>query len=177
MFKHLSAIGMVHLIFAFIALGVGLLVVLMRKGTRLHRTLGHIYFTSMLGVNITALCIYRLFGGFGVFHVLAFVSLAGVISGVGFAVLRRPLGKWLEAHRRAILWSYAGLLAAFTAEIAVRVPKTKFWPAVVFPSLLVTAVAWFLINKNAEVKLKKAMGKSVSDLRINKSELQGENVQ
>lgn len=177
MFKHLSAIGTIHLVFAFVALGVGLLVVLMRKGTRLHRTLGHIYFTSMLGVNVTALCTYRLFGGFGIFHVLAFVSLAGVISGVGFAVLRRPRGKWLEAHRRAILWSYAGLLAAFTAEIAVRVPKTKFWPAVVLPSLMVTAIAWFLINKNAEVKLKKAMKKSVNELSFNKSELQGESIQ
>lgn len=157
MFRNLSAVGAVHLIFAFIALAVGLFVVLMRKGTRIHRTLGHIYFSSMLGLNITALCIYRLFGGFGVFHFLALVSLAGILSGIGFAVLRRPRDSWLKGHRASMLWSYAGLLAAFTAEIAVRVPNVRFWPAVVFPSLLLTTIAWFLINKNEDAKLKKAM--------------------
>lgn len=157
MFRNLNALGTVHLVFALVALVSGLFVVFMRKGTRIHRTLGHIYFTSMLGLNITALCIYRLFGGFGIFHFLAFVSLAGILSGVGFAVLRRPRDGWLKGHRASMLWSYAGLLAALTAEIATRVPRARFWPAVVFPSLLVMAVAWFLINKDEDAKLKKAM--------------------
>lgn len=157
MFGSLSSIGTVHLVFALVAMSAGLMVVLMQKGTRLHRTLGHIYVTSMLGVNVTALCIYRLFGHFGVFHVLAFVSLIGVISGVAHAVTRRPRDTWLKHHRSAILWSYTGLLAAFTAEVAVRVVRTKFWYMVIIPSLLVTFVAWILIEKDADAKLKRAM--------------------
>ncbi len=163
MFRNLSALGAVHLVFAFVAMGVGLLVVLMKKGTRIHRTLGHIYVTSMLGVNVTALCIYRLFGHFGVFHILAFVSLIGVIGGVGFAVARRPKEKWLRLHREQILWSYAGLLAAFTAEVSVRIVRTKFWYMVIIPSLLVTIIASILINKNADAKLKKAMRNKKSE--------------
>ena len=91
-------------------------------GTQLHRVIGYLYVASMLGLNVTALLIYRVFGTFGPFHVLAVISLATVVAGLLPAFFKRPPGKWLRRHYEGICWSYVGLLAATAAEIAVRLP-------------------------------------------------------
>ena len=54
----MSPIGTVHLIFSLIAIAAGGWVLLIRKGTRWHRTLGHVYAMSMAGVVVTAFSIY-----------------------------------------------------------------------------------------------------------------------
>lgn len=73
--------GVVHVAFAVIAMAAGGVVFLIPKGTQLHRALGYAYVVSMLGLNVTALMIYRLFGSFGVFHYLALFSLLTVAAG------------------------------------------------------------------------------------------------
>jgi uncharacterized membrane protein len=95
------------------------------KATQLHRTLGYLYVASMLGLNVTALMIYRLFGRFGPFHVLALISLATVVAGLLPAYSKRPPGKWLRRHYEGMCWSYVGLLAATVAEIATRLPFAR----------------------------------------------------
>jgi hypothetical protein len=112
----------------------------------MHRRVGVLYGVSMLLLNLTALSIYDLFGRFGVFHWLALVSLATVIAGVLHVWLRRPAGSWLELHARAMSWSYAGLLAAFFAEIGARLPGVGFSTGVIVPAVAVTAVAAILIH-------------------------------
>ena len=57
-----------HIGTAVSALVFGLCVLLVRKGTRLHKQLGHTYFFNILGLNVSALCIYQLTGHFGPFH-------------------------------------------------------------------------------------------------------------
>ncbi len=116
----ISPLGAAHVAAALAALAFGLMVLAMRKGTHLHRAIGMGYAMAMLAVNVTALSIYRLTGHFGPFHALAIVSLATVIAGVA-AVVARP-HNWLAKHYRLMSWSYLGLLAATTAEIAIRVP-------------------------------------------------------
>jgi len=61
----MSTLGWVHLTFGAVALLAGTAVVLLRKGTRWHRTMGHVYLTNMVALNVSALFIYRLFGRFG----------------------------------------------------------------------------------------------------------------
>lgn len=142
----MSTLGMVHTTFGCAALVLGLGVVTLRKGTHLHRTVGHLYFSSMLALNVTALLIYRLFGHFGPFHALAIISLIYLLWGISAVVLRRPRDRWLHRHTRFMLWSYVGLIAAAICEITARVPGWNFALAVIVPSLLVCAIGWVLIE-------------------------------
>ena len=69
---------MVHMTFSLI--GAGAVVLTNSKGTRWHRTFGHVYATSMVGLIVTAFSIYNLTGNFGPFHVAAAVSTAHAYS-------------------------------------------------------------------------------------------------
>jgi uncharacterized membrane protein len=113
-------IGLVHLLAAVLALASGLLVLLTRKGKRRHRRLGWTYVGAMAAVNLTALMIYDLFGGFGPFHIAALVSGVTIIAGVIPAVRRRPARGWVEYHAHWMVWSYIGLVAAAVSEISTR---------------------------------------------------------
>jgi len=121
----MDALGSIHVVFGLCALMMGTLVVLMRKGTRYHRTIGHLYFASMLGLNVTGLLIYRLTGKFNFFHASALFSLAFLLIGLGSVVLLRPRKEWLERHAYFMSGSYVGLIAAAASEVAARVPG---WP-------------------------------------------------
>ena len=117
---YFSEIGGVHLFAACAALGLGFIVLMLRKGTNLHRAIGLCYVMAMLTVNGSALMLYHLTGHFEIFHALALVSLAGIVSGVAAAIFRWQ--NWIETHYRAMSFSYVGLLAAAAAEAIVRVP-------------------------------------------------------
>ncbi len=117
---YFSELGAVHFYCGLAALALGLVVLLLRKGTRLHRAAGLCYVMAMLALNGAALTLYHLTGHFDVFHALALVSLFGVISGTAAAIFRWK--NWLHSHYRAMSFSYVGLLAAGTAEIFVHVP-------------------------------------------------------
>lgn len=140
-------LGWFHTGCALAALGSGAAVVLRRKGTRGHRRLGWVYVGSMLALNVTALMIYRLFGGFGPFHVAAVASLATVIAGTVPAYRRKP-ANWLEHHYAGMTWSYVGLWAATAAEVATRVPGFRFWWAVMLGTFAVIGIGATLIRRN-----------------------------
>lgn len=116
----MSGLGWTHLVFALLALTSGAWVLRMPKGTRWHRTVGHLYATSMLGLNATALAIYRMTGTFGVFHALALVSLGTLGMAMWTVLARRPRGSWIESHAIWMGWSYNGLAAAAVSETATR---------------------------------------------------------
>lgn len=88
----MSTLGLIHTIFGIVALLAGRTVVLLRKGGRWYRTLGHVYLTSMVSLNATSLFIYNLFGHFGPFHWLAVSSLLTLIAGLIPVLTRRPKG-------------------------------------------------------------------------------------
>lgn len=81
----------IHTFFGFLSLLVGIFVLLRPKGTKLHKVIGKIYVTAMLGLNITAFGIYNLFGGFGIFHLAAIVSLFSVLAGLLVVYYRKKL--------------------------------------------------------------------------------------
>ncbi|HJU89344.1 MAG TPA: DUF2306 domain-containing protein [Gemmatimonadaceae bacterium] len=142
----MSPLGWVHTTFAVLAMLSGAVVLVRRKGTRAHRRLGWVYAASMFALNTTALLIYRLFGGFGPFHVAAIFSLATVAAGVVVAIRRSDRG-WVERHYRFMTYSYVGLLAAAVSEVAVRVPGAVFWWAVLIASALVLIVGMLLVER------------------------------
>jgi len=93
---YLSEIGAIHFFAACASLALGLAVLMLRKGTRVHRALGLTYVFAMLSVNGSALMLYHLTGHFEVFHGLALVSLFGVIRGVSAAIFKWK--DWLLSH-------------------------------------------------------------------------------
>jgi uncharacterized membrane protein len=144
-------LGYIHVAFGILALVLGLVIFCLVKGTRLHRILGYSYIASMLGLNVTGLVIYRLFGFFGPFHALALVSLVTVVAGFLPAYFKRPPGKWLRWHYEGICWSYLGLLGATAAEIATRLPFIEsgfaFGVAAIVSSQGVIAIGAFVLYR------------------------------
>jgi uncharacterized membrane protein len=136
-----------HIGTAISALIFGLGVVLLHKGTRLHKQLGYAYFFNMLGLNLSAFFVYQLTGHFGPFHGAALVSLITLFAGFITAYLRLPRDSWLELHYEFMNWSYVGLIAAGISEAAVRIPSSPFWPAVAVSMLIVFLLGGALIAR------------------------------
>ena len=159
----MSTLGWVHLVFAAIALGAGTAVIFMRKGTRWHRTLGHVYLTCMIALNVTALFIYKKFGIFGPFHWMAVASLLTLLVGMIPVFMRRPKGSWLQLHAGFISGSYVGLIAAAGSEVTSRIPGTDeiFGLVVSLTTALIIGVGIFLIQRN----LPKAIERTPSRFR------------
>ena len=121
-----SLTGALHLAACCISLLFGTLILWLPKGTTSHRKAGYIYVASMVIVNATAFMIYRLFGGFGPFHVAAVISLATLLAGMLPVIFRRPVMGWLPLHFSFMYYSVIGLYAAFVSEIVTRVFTSHF---------------------------------------------------
>ena len=154
-----------HIGTAVSALILGLCVVLVRKGTRLHKQLGYAYFFNMLGLNISALFIYQLTGQFGPFHASALASLLTLIAGFIPAYLHLPHGRWLALHYEFMNWSYVGLIAAGVSEAATRLPSSPFWPAVAASTFAVFLIGGILIVRGREKYRFEAMASAVQSDR------------
>lgn len=156
-----------HLIAACTALIAGLCLFFARKGTRLHKQFGYVYFLNMLGLNISALFIYRLTGHFGPFHGAALVSLLTLLAGFIPAFMHLPQGRWLELHYEFMNWSYVGLVAAGVSEAATRLPSAPFWPAVAAGTMVVFIIGGVLIARGrARYRFETMMKQSPHSLRI-----------
>jgi uncharacterized membrane protein len=144
----MSTLGFIHMIFGIVALVAGTAVLFLRKGTRWHRTLGHLYLTNMLALNISALFIYRLFGSFGPFHWLVLISLLMLLAGMVPVLTRRPKGRWLQMHASFLNGSYVGLVAATASEITSRIPGTEesFGLVVAGTSVAIIVIGGLLIQ-------------------------------
>jgi len=121
-------IGLMHLVFSFVAIGVGGWVVLLPKGTRWHRTLGHAYAWALIGLIATAFALYDLTGSFGPFHFAAVISAVTLSGGLWTALARRPRKEWIMAHAVWMSWSYIGLMSAFAAESLTRFVMPQIAP-------------------------------------------------
>ncbi|WP_138432093.1 DUF2306 domain-containing protein [Fodinibius saliphilus] len=143
-------IGSIHLITAILSLITGTAILGLKKGTSLHIKIGYLYVGSMLGVNITAFMIYRLFGGFGIFHYAALISLLTVVLGFIPALLKKPKEGWLELHFSFMYWSVIGLYAAFVSEMLTRIPDTPFFGMLGIATFTIMALGggYFYWKKN-----------------------------
>lgn len=149
-------IGLIHLISGVVALISGGLVIVLKKGTLIHKRIGYIYVFSMAILIISSFGIYRLFGKFGLFHYLSIISSFSLIAGMipMFKKIRTP--KDYETHFKRMYWSVVGLFAAFAAESFVRVPKFGgFWNAVAWSFVLVFIICLIAFIKMRPVWSKK----------------------
>jgi uncharacterized membrane protein len=137
----MDALGIAHTACGALALLLGAVVFLRPKGTRAHVRVGWAYAACMVGVNATALFIYRLTGRFNLFHALAVASLLMLAAGLAQVVPRRRPRNWLWRHYQYMCWSFVGLLAATNNEAFVRVPPLARLTGQTVPALpmLVTA--------------------------------------
>lgn len=118
-------IGALHLFASIVALATGTQVLWMKKGSQLHRQIGYVYCASMLVVIVTAFSIYRLFGGFGVFHIAAIVSFVTLVAGMLPILVKKP-HHYMSLHLSFMYWSVIGLYAAFVSEMLTRIPESPF---------------------------------------------------
>jgi len=147
----MTDLGWIHMYFAFTAIASGAIVVLRRKGTMTHRRIGYAYVISMIGLNVTALMIYRLTGYFGPFHGAAIVSLATILAGAVVAIRRRP--DWVRKHYLWMTYSYVGLLAATASEVLTRIPSAPFWGVVGLASIAVFVVGARVIRRKEHASI------------------------
>lgn len=121
-----------------------------RKGTRKHRWVGRSYVFMMLGLNLTALLNYELYGRFGPFHWMVLASLATVAAGM-VPTWRKAPG-WIYGHAYFMAWSYIELMVAAVAEIASRIPGWSFGPSVIISSVVViVAGVWIMQKTNPRI--------------------------
>jgi len=115
-------IGTLHLSVSIIAMLTGILVLSMKKGTKKHKQIGYVYVVEMLLVNLTAFLIYRLFGGYGIFHFFAIASLLTLFAGM-YPILKRNTKNYIFRHFNYMYWSVIGLYCTFCAEVLTRIPS------------------------------------------------------
>lgn len=125
----MSTLGWIHTIAASLSLIFGTYVLIARKGGARHKKAGYAYAGSMTVMLITAFMIYRLFGGFGIFHIAAVVSSVTLVMGMVPAI-RRTSPKWIIHHFSWMYWSVFGLYGAFMGEVFTRLPESPFFATV-----------------------------------------------
>lgn len=143
-----SFAGQIHLISGIVALIFGGAVLVAKKGTQIHRKVGYLYIASMAILIISSFFVYRLFGKFGIFHVLSLVSTFSLLAGMIPMSKKVRTLKDFETHFKRMYWSVAGLYAAFAAESFVRIPKFGgFWQAVAWSFILAFVICFVAFIK------------------------------
>ncbi|NKB32794.1 MAG: DUF2306 domain-containing protein [Pseudomonadales bacterium] len=147
-------LGMLHFLLALLALIVGPAIFLTRKGTQIHRFSGYIYTSSMVLLNVSALFMYQLTGGFNLFHFFAIMSLATIVP--AFWSIRKGIvtgeKKYYYRHAHFMAWSYYGLMMAGISETITRqfpqiLPAAGDWSAfLLFLAVLLPVSAYFTFS-------------------------------
>ena len=130
------AIG--HVTAACSALAAGAVVLALPKGRHAHRVAGTVYALALVLVNVAALSLHRE-DTFGVFHALAVVSLATLAVGLTPMILGKRSPPVIATHAYCMTWSYAGLVAAGSGQLAAAVGEHA--AAWVVPVAIATVLA------------------------------------
>ena len=141
-------IGLIHLISSCFALLFGTYVLCSKKGTKQHIRIGYLYIISMGILLITALMIYRLFNGWGIFHYATLFSLITIALGMIPIWTKKPVDKWKFKHFSFMYWSVIGLYMAFAAEILTRIPKAPFFGVVGLAAGVIMIMGWVVFKRN-----------------------------
>jgi uncharacterized membrane protein len=120
-----TIVGLVHFISAVIGLILGLGILFLIPGSKLHKRAGYIFIPVLIIVNISALFIHQMSKTFGPFHVLIPFSLYALFMGVKPLYTKMERERKLKYHIRGMLAAALGLWAAFCAEFIARTPFLK----------------------------------------------------
>jgi uncharacterized membrane protein len=140
-----QALATGHVVAASSALLAGAAVLLLPKGTHIHRVIGTVYGLALVLVNVAALSLHRE-NAFGVFHGLAVVSLVTIAVGLSPLLLGKRSAMAIATHAYCMTWSYAGLVAAGCGQLAVAVGQDVWaWvvPVVIGTVLSISGVVIF----------------------------------
>ena len=163
--QHAMAAG--HVVAATSALCMGAVVLLLRKGTRVHRGLGGVYALALVATDVAALSLHRE-AAFGVFHALAVVSLVTLALALVPLILGRRSPRVLATHAYCMAWSYVGLVAAGSGQLAAaRDGAGWLVPAVIAAVLATGAVtlSWRVPTTLARVGVPRAARRGVLSAR------------
>ena len=152
-----SVAGAMHTLLASLAIGIGIIQFLRRKGDRVHRAVGYLYVYGLLVADGAAMLIYQFTGKLNILHFGAVTNLICIGLGM-FAVLARPPNTdWRSMHYHWISWSYVGLLAAAATEFIVRTVafsnQAQIWSATAAATIGVTVVGFVVIKRNQPMPL------------------------
>ena len=153
-------LGGLHVAAAAAGLGVGLAVLLRRKGGGVHVALGRLFLVLMVLVDVPVLLLYDDTGRPGPFHVLAVVSL--VTTSLGWwSVRRRPRGRGgVGRHAALMTWAWTGLATAGLAQLANRQwPERSPWPVLAVVGVT-TALGLVLVPRYVSRELGRPAGRS-----------------
>ena len=89
------------------ALFLGAPILLMKKGTRLHKVLGRIWATLMMTTAVSSFWLTGLTGGIGPIHIFSVTTLLSI----PWAIYNARKGNFI-AHQRAMTGPYIGLFIA-----------------------------------------------------------------
>jgi len=110
----------VHFLASLIAIFLGVLVLVSRKGTVAHKTRGRVYVVAIVLTSLTALGIYRV-GGFFFAHWFGVAALIATAIGVAAAHFRIPRIGWMHPHLTCMLASFYMLIGGGVNEAFLRV--------------------------------------------------------
>jgi len=133
-----------HLSACVVALVVGAFIVFLRKGNKVHRSLGRLYVGATMAYAVSSFFMYPSTGRFTPFHAISIQSAMLVVSGVALSrVLRSTVPDWQVWHLRFMLYSYVALVVTglrFTLPYVL--PGSRIWPVVVFVALPLCSWGW-----------------------------------
>lgn len=99
----------VHALVAALAIVIGPIQFLSRKGSPGHRATGYVWVILMVATSLTSFWITGLNGArFSFIHILSVVTLVSITLAI-IAARRRNM----RSHRSAMIWTYVGLVTAF----------------------------------------------------------------
>jgi len=116
-----SSFGWVHFTTSLIGLVTGAYILLVKKGTKIHKKIGYVFAVSLVLVNASALFIYDFNNGqISVFHYLIPVSLIFLIYGMAPMLRKKRNPNWRNKHIVGMNGAALGLWAAGATEYFVR---------------------------------------------------------
>lgn len=141
-----NLISTAHLSTAIISLATGAVVLLAKKGTRLHKRMGYAFAIALFMTNLTAAGLYNLTGSFNFLHVFIVISMLSLAYGL-WPVIRRKSGNWYSQHVRGMTGASLGVWAAGLAELFIRVMPGMFSPKqIIWFAIGIGVLFFFLIG-------------------------------
>ena len=158
-----STAGAFHVIMAITGLLTGAYLLLTAKGTKLHKSIGYVFTSALLIVNVSALFIYDFNNGRpSVFHYLIIISLFCLLYGL-YPMFKRPvIPNRIKRHFMGMAGAAIGLWAAGATEYFVRelafglnpVQLITYSFAISMPfAMLITWTIWYHIHRTKWGKL------------------------
>ena len=152
---------LLHVLTVTVALVSGIIVLVMRKGSDIHKQFGWLYAISTLAMALSSFGIYELRNGPSIFHAVSVSVLITVGLGIYQPLRRKKKSNWLFWHLVLMQASYVMLVVTGIAQFFDQLP---------FPSPALNAVVFLQLPLIAGIVL---ISVSARSRRITQARAQG----